>query len=81
MTAERCFLWDGKMREARKFERIWRQGAGVFCSYRGESVCLNKLESKAEARLVLSLLRKKIEAGLGNNSNVKHRSAQKNKSS
>lgn len=77
-AAEGCFLWDGKMREAAKFGRVWRRGAGVFCRYGRKVLCLNKLENAAGARLVLSLLRKKIEAGNNSNGN---KSTQKNKPS
>jgi len=76
-VAEKCFLWEGKMREARKL-RVWRQGAGVFCRHGRKILCLNKLENAAAARLVLSLLRKKIEAGNNSNGN---KSTQKNKPS
>jgi hypothetical protein len=81
-AAEGCFLWEGKMRQGRKFGRVWRQGTGVFCRYRRKVLCLNKLENAAGARLVLSLLKKKIKAGtgLGNNSNG-NRSSKENKSS
>jgi len=83
LTDGKCFRWGGKMREARKFTRIWRKGAGVFCRYGRKVLCLNKLESKAEARLVLSLMKKKIEGGtgLGIYSNGKRRSDKKNKPS
>jgi len=58
--AESIFLWNGTYFEAAKITNAWRIGARIFISYGRRRECLNHCDSAADARLVLSLLRKKI---------------------
>lgn len=66
--SEQFFWWSGKMLQASQVKNVRRDGEKILCRYQRQNVCLNHCSSPTEARLVLSLLREKIngvDAGEG----------------
>ena len=68
MKTDACFLWEGRMYEAAKFERTWRQRTALYARYNGKTICLNRFLNSGEAREALFILQEKIGNSNGNRS-------------